>query len=233
MSDWFVRQTLSCGAFGWGGTLVNFDNVGVRLVTWKRTASSCGPKGDHVAWWWFSVSEFSYIKQVDGQIRLKETKLACMENWNWENRLFHEDHARGCQEIEELRRICCQETDQARQARIEELFMLQQRNPTTLSQMMAQNSGFTEQSKFLVPRSWSNFHDSEFQKLAALRFWIAAKYTELYGCHGKRFVNYQWIWHLHLKIWDLIFQRQQGVIWKGNRWIRRFKHVTSKVEVEF
>ena len=34
------------------------------------------------------------------------------------------DHARNCQEIEELRRICCEDTDQARQERIEE-----QRNP--------------------------------------------------------------------------------------------------------
>ena len=45
--------------------------------------------------------------------------------------------------------------------------------------------------------------------------------------------TFQWIWHLHLKIWDLLFQRQQGEIWKGNRWIRRFKHLTFKVEVEF
>ena len=54
------------------------------------------------------------------------------------NRLFQEDHARDCQEIEELSRICCEETDQARQVRIEELPMQQQRNPTTLNQMMAQ-----------------------------------------------------------------------------------------------
>ena len=66
------------------------------------------------------------------------------------------------------------------------------------------NSGFTEQSEFLVrcerilwswireqlwsdPRSSSNFYDSESQDLAALRFWVAAKYTEWYGFHGKRF----------------------------------------------
>ena len=28
------------------------------------------------------LSDFSYIKQVDGQIRLRETKLAWKENWN-------------------------------------------------------------------------------------------------------------------------------------------------------
>ena len=41
------------------------------------------------------------------------------------NRLFHEDYARDCQELEELRRICREETDHARQARIEELSMQQ------------------------------------------------------------------------------------------------------------
>ena len=35
---------------------------------------------------------------------------------NW---LFQEDHARDCQEIEELRRICCKETDRARRARFD------------------------------------------------------------------------------------------------------------------
>ena len=29
-----------------------------------------------------SAISVSYIKQVDGQIRLRETKSACMENWN-------------------------------------------------------------------------------------------------------------------------------------------------------
>ena len=120
------------------------------------------------------------------------------------NRLFQEDHARDCQEIEELRRICCEETDQARQARIEEMSLQQQRNPTTVSRMKAQIRGLQNKVNFLVrckrilrswireqlwsdPRSWSNFYFSEFQDLATLRFWIAAKYTELYGYYGKRF----------------------------------------------
>ena len=43
-----------------------------------------------------------------------------MENLELRNRLFLEDHARDCQEIEESRRFCCEETHQARQARIDE-----------------------------------------------------------------------------------------------------------------
>ena len=61
-----------------------------------------------------NLSDFSCIRQVDGQIRPRETKLACMETDE-----FQEDHASACQEIEELRSICCEETDRARQARIE------------------------------------------------------------------------------------------------------------------
>ena len=29
----------------------------------------------------FDLSDFNYTKQVDWQIRLKETRLVCMENW--------------------------------------------------------------------------------------------------------------------------------------------------------
>ena len=36
------------------------------------------------------------------------------------NRLFPDNNARDCQEIEELTRICCEETDRARQARIDD-----------------------------------------------------------------------------------------------------------------
>ena len=32
----------------------------------------------------------------------------------------------------------------------------------------------------------------------------------------------------HLRIWDLIFQRQQGEKWKGNHWIRRLNHLTKQ-----
>ena len=98
-------------------------------------------------------------------------------------------------------------------------------------------SGFTEQSEFLVrcknfydpesdPRSWSNFYDPEFQEFATLRLWIAAKYTELYGYCGKRFLNdhllkkdyalqsstIQRFWLLPLRFWDLIFQSRSGIL---------------------
>ena len=55
-----------------------------------------------------------------------------------ENKLFRENCARDCQEIEELRKICCEDTDRARQLRIDELSMHQERNPTTVSQFLTQ-----------------------------------------------------------------------------------------------
>ena len=55
------------------------------------------------------------------------------------NRLFREDHSRYCQETEELRRICCEETDRARQARIDEWSMHQKKkDPPTVSQLSTQ-----------------------------------------------------------------------------------------------
>ena len=161
------------------------------------------------------------------------------------SRLFHENHARDCQEIEELRSICCEEADRARQARSDELSVQQERNPTTVSQMMAkirelQNNvnSLSDVREFLRSwireqlwsdqRSWSNFYDSEFQDLATLRFWLAPKYTEWYWYNKKTFLND----HLLKKTTLYVFQRQQGELWKENRWTRRLNDVTSKVEVE-
>ena len=53
------------------------------------------------------------------------------------------------QEIEELRRTCCEVTDRARQARIDELSVHQERNPTTVSQLLTQIQDLQKQSKFL------------------------------------------------------------------------------------
>ena len=54
------------------------------------------------------------------------------------NRLSQESRARNCQEIEELRRIGCEERDRARQARIGDLSVHQKRHPTFVSQLLTQ-----------------------------------------------------------------------------------------------
>ena len=65
-------------------------------------------------------------------------KISLCGELEMRNRLFRENQAKDCQEIEELRRICCEETDRARQAKIDELSMHQERNPTTVSQLLTQ-----------------------------------------------------------------------------------------------
>ena len=54
------------------------------------------------------------------------------------NKLFQESRTKDCQDIEELRRRCCEESDRARQAKKDELSMMQQRDPQTVSQLLAQ-----------------------------------------------------------------------------------------------
>ena len=66
------------------------------------------------------------------------------------NRLFQENHATDWQEIEELGRICCEESDRARQARTDELSMHQEMNPTT----DGSDSGISEKNHYLMQESF-------------------------------------------------------------------------------
>ena len=58
------------------------------------------------------------------------------------NRLFQENRAGDCQEIEERRRICCEEADRARRLRIDELSVQQEKNPTSVSQLLTHIQDF-------------------------------------------------------------------------------------------
>ena len=75
------------------------------------------------------------------------------------NRLFRENRAKDCQDIEELRRICFEETDRARQARIDELSMHQERNPATVSQLLTQILELQNKVNYLSDAR--EFYDSE------------------------------------------------------------------------
>ena len=54
------------------------------------------------------------------------------------DKAFQEDRARECQEVEELRRICCAEAHRARQLKYDELSTQQKENPSTLNLLMVQ-----------------------------------------------------------------------------------------------
>ena len=75
------------------------------------------------------------------------------------NRIFQEDHAKDCQEIEELRRICCEEAEQARQIRIDELSLQQERNPSNVSQLLTQIQDLQEKVNSLADAK--DFYDPE------------------------------------------------------------------------
>ena len=78
-----------------------------------------------------NLNDYNYIKRTNGLIRLKERSLFCVEHFlKMRKKISQESHTRFCQEIEELRRRCREETDRARQARIDELSMHQERTPT-------------------------------------------------------------------------------------------------------
>ena len=86
-------------------------------------------------------------------------KICLYGELDLKNRLFQENRARDCQEIEELRKICCEETHQARQARSEGLSLQQQKNPATVNQMMAQIQDLQNKANSLSDAR--EFYDSE------------------------------------------------------------------------
>ena len=75
------------------------------------------------------------------------------------NKLFQESRTKDCQEIEELRRRCCEESDRALQSKLDELSMMQQRDPQTVSQLLAQMR--ESQDKVNSLSDAREFHDPE------------------------------------------------------------------------
>ena len=75
------------------------------------------------------------------------------------NKLFQESRTKDCQEIEELRKRCSEESDRARQAKLDELSMMQQRDPQTVSQLLAQMRESQDKAKSLS--DVREFHDPE------------------------------------------------------------------------
>ena len=57
---------------------------------------------------------------------------------NWKTHSSEKIEQKIAKKLRELRRTCCEETDRARQARIDELSMHQERNPKTASQLLTQ-----------------------------------------------------------------------------------------------
>ena len=84
-------------------------------------------------------NDYDYVKPANGLIKLREKELACVVKLVMKNRLHQESHTRACREIQELRRFCCEGKDRARQFRIDEMSLQQQRGPNTVSHLLTQN----------------------------------------------------------------------------------------------
>ena len=149
-----------------------------------------------------NVSDFIKSKRGNGQIRLRE-KVSLSGEFGIEKCALPRESCKRWPRNEKLRRICCEELEQTRKARSEELSLQQRRNSTTVSQMMAQIqdlqnkvNSLSDGREFYDPESGSSSGATHVldqtstilssQNLATLRFWIAAKYTELCGYHWKR-----------------------------------------------
>ena len=151
-----------------------------------------------------NLKDSSLIKRIYGQTLLTEKEFICVENGKWGNTLFQESRTKDCWEFEELRNRCYEVSDKARQTKLDGLSMKQQRNPHTVSQLLAQKRELQNKVKFLVwckrfswswnseqlwcvPRYWSTSNSSEYQNSAWPRFWIAAYYAENSGNLRKHF----------------------------------------------
>ena len=75
------------------------------------------------------------------------------------NRIFQEDHANECHEIEKLRRTCCEEAQRARQFKIDQLSMQQRGNPPNVNQLLAQSQDLQDRVNSL--NDAREFYDPE------------------------------------------------------------------------
>ena len=150
-------------------------------------------------------NDYNYKRRINGLIRLKRDKISLHGELELRKSLFRENQRKDWQEIEELRRTGCEETDRARRTRIDELFMHLWRSPTTVSQLLTRIQDLQSKVNSLSdateicynPESGSSsgmshvfqwtLENSESQNLALPRFGVAAWHTGFYGYFRKRF----------------------------------------------
>ena len=89
-------------------------------------------------------------------------------------------------------------------------------------------------------RSWSNFHDCKFpepysrsdsglpRKNIIYKYCVKCLSTTTCSRRTTLYNIEQFSKNLESSSQDFTFQRQQGKKWKGNHWLRRFYHLTSK-----
>ena len=76
--------------------------------------------------------------QTNGPVKLKWKTEEYSKNFAMQSRFYQASHAKDCFEIEELRRICLEETERARQVRTNELYVQKKDEPSTVNQFLSQ-----------------------------------------------------------------------------------------------
>ena len=104
------------------------------------------------------LKDYSFFRRIYGTM-LKAKELVLCGELEMRNKLFQESRTKDGQEIEELRRRCCEESDRARQAKLDELSVMQQRDPQTVSQLLAQMRESKDKANSLSDAR--EFHDPE------------------------------------------------------------------------
>ena len=97
--------------------------------------------------------------QTNALVKLKWNTEEYFEELTMKSRLYQESHAKECSEIQELRRICREETERARQLRTDELYAQKKEEPCTVNQLSSQIQDL--QDKVYVLHEEEEFYDLE------------------------------------------------------------------------
>ena len=116
---------------------------------------------------------------------LEAKELVCVENWKWGTSLFKKVAQKIANTLKNLRRHCCEESDRARQAKLDELSVMQQRDPQTVSQLLAQMR--ESQDKVNSLSDAREFHDPENcgQLWSVPRYQSTLNKSELQNCASR------------------------------------------------
>ena len=141
------------------------------------------------------LMELYHVDQWAGQAQMENHRI--YEELAMKSRLYQENHALDCMEMEELRRNGREETDRARQLRTDELHAQKKDEPSTSTVNRLSSPIQTLQDKVNAlnedraalesPTFPVNCREFRVQRNDKPRFWIAALYTELDGYLRKRF----------------------------------------------
>ena len=160
-------------------------------------------------------------------------------------RLFREHQAKDCQEIKELRRICCEESDRARQARIDELSVHQERNPTTASQLLARIqdlknrvNSMSDAREFNEPETANSTREPTFPVTPQLFRVPEPCFAAIFDCrmiHGKLWVLQETFLNDHLLEKDktsTIFDNLKNLVYLSVKSGPDFEGHTKRPEIE-